>query len=930
MPLLDLKRLVRLCGYLVGIVFVLVGLVACIPQNTKDKDQVPPVPITGIIDHTKTWWGKSHNDKELLKKEVNLSKCFRQTSTTSWKIKAGFYIPFSSIRIKTWQNYLRERRNGKDTPKMEWNVAASMVPYIVVGEQKFYINVNITDDGKKFSYSCDKSGQAIIDNVERYSHYYPTVEFIPIQESDANWQEKFFDELKKHQRNINTQPVELSFHGSTTIKMRELLKKFFDNSGAIKTNFLYEHGIHSDIGVKVEPNQLDGVKDIILVANPETTKVSVNPNDSTTVDSAVRNENEYKLNDTSPNMPKKHQVEIQLPADFVKIVGGASALMTKMTLDDCEDAITNYRTDENLVTFSVECSKSPVYIRNIEGFEDIPISKKNGLGNGAEIFTANKEHIQSKKINFQQGYNDPYYNDDRGQPKKCSIRNNRVPYHCINKELVFPYPNLPRCHRKGTIYLDTLKQGGSLQLTHTPCYVDLKLPLKLLSSPTRQCNLQADQITLRCDLSDSDISRINKTFMLNFGSGWEPSNVTVDISRQTHNIQADKFMPSWPFNTTDDWWAKKNSTSYPGAPSCDKKDPEYTVKEISYSNSLYTSKKVLWSTKQLPTLKDIGWEEGNVLPNTITLKLVQQGTQTAKAYKQTAEINWQLSQVSGSTWTLSSKYRTKLEEPSLSVRPIITDPTLLGSGNYEVFQYPSMAACRQNKGATLLGPYSQRQQRSLNIKPCTYLKLYDEQNVEAAASRCTQLDKYNRVVFKPRSCGKKRKLVVISTGIGLNSKTLKNAIIKVFQETVNQSNIPPFTVVAMQSGRELSDPLLTCEYMGEVESTKARQVVSTKLGSLSFMATDLQALKDLSYVHQQYQPENLDSVFYLVDGDDVPDRFDPMTDLNIPEGWKKRHIRLTVMTTKSCDVWHQAGASCYLWSTNTIENVLGDFLNPTR
>ena len=86
--------------------------------------------------------------------------------------------------------------------------------------------------------------------------------------------------------------------------------------------------------------------------------------------------------------------------------------------------------------------------------------------------------------------------------------------------------------------------------------------------------------------------------------------------------------------------------------------------------------------------------------------------------------------------------------------------------------------------------------------------------------------------------------------------------------------IPPFTVVTLNSGRAVSDPLLTCEDMGDGATA------SNKLGSLRFGATDLQ-VRDLEYVDNDYKPAQLDSVFYVVE--DVPKNVSPTRDFSIPK-----------------------------------------------
>lgn len=626
------------------------------------------------------------------------------------------------------------------------------------------------------------------------------------------------------------------------------------------------------------------------------------------------------------------KVEIKLPSDFVEIVGDATALSEKMKLLGCEDARISQENDGR--TFFTNCSEKPTSL-TINGFKHI--EKPTEGSDGTIIFQPDSEDIFSKEIflskNITPTESGGYlvYYIDNGTQHKCQVLEKKdktfsFHYKCIGKELSFQSTILKRCSFSGELSLQKIEQQTpGLPLTRTDCSVDLVSPFKLSQSPTPECELQNDT-TLRCNLSGDDINSPTKTFTLNWGRGWESTNITVDIKQRSHNIPADKFKPRWPFKKK--WWAQQRSYYQNGIPSCSQQSPKYAIKTITYGS--YNSQKKTFASLddggRLPTLEK--WFSGWGLPNAINVTVEQhaQSGKTANGYKQTADVSWQLSEVGGNTqWTLSDP-RFNLEETSISVRLTAGDQALQYK-NHAVHQYDDMTACRNNQGGQQKGYFSSYS--TLRVKPCAYLKLYDERNAQPV-SRCIQANRYNQVYFEPRSCGKKRKLIVISTGNGLEKyggRTIRNTIIEVLQQKAGKKI--PFTVVTIQPGRALSEELLTCEEMGDVEPTEARKLVSDKLKVLNFQANDLRALRDLEFVHQIYQPENLGSVFYLVDKRSVPsiDQVDDIKDLAIPYGWNRKGIPLMVLTTGMCKIWEQAGAQCFLLKTKKVKQKVKKVLN---
>jgi len=595
----------------------------------------------------------------------------------------------------------------------------------------------------------------------------------------------------------------------------------------------------------------------------------------------------------SSTTPTSHKVvNITLPNDFVQALGGADVLIGKMTLVGCGNVQIN---KANNNTFSTTCPKKPRALK-ITGFLSIaPFSDGT--------FHPSSQNIYSKEIRLFHKKNSAVTNLTLTTPSKdckttpASGNKFRFHYQCIGKELSFKKQG-ENCGYKGTLSLEAL-ENGKLILESGDCdYVYLVSPFKVstdpATSPTNgRCQLlrshpiEGKKLTnqvLKCN------SAFNK-FELNW-NGWEPIEVTVVDNTLYTNIQASQFKPIWPFTNRN--WALSSAYATGGTPSCD-----------------VTPKYVKGMTKTYPTLEK--WTTGTSLPTeiSVTVKQQPQSGKIAKAYKETATISWKPSDVArAGQWDLltTPQFASQLKKETSTVTFNIADSSLRGS---RIFQYGSLQACRYNQDAEEVD-YFDRPPLRKNVSPCASFRLKDESS-DKFVSHCAQANESNEVFFKPSSCGKKRKLVVISTSKDLEThhfggRALKSSLIRVLQQTKTiGTKIPPFTVVTINSGRAVSEPLLTCEEMGEGVTA------SSKLGQLSFGATDLH-VRDLDYVHSTYNPEQLDSVFYLVE--DVPDNVDMVKDFAIPRAWKEFNIPLTVLTIneRSCRTWRDkrvANAKCY-------------------
>jgi hypothetical protein len=178
-----------------------------------------------------------------------------------------------------------------------------------------------------------------------------------------------------------------------------------------------------------------------------------------------------------------------------------------------------------------------------------------------------------------------------------------------------------------------------------------------------------------------------------------------------------------------------------------------------------------------------------------------------------------------------------------------------------------------------------------------------------------------------------RKLIIVSLSVELDSegigKLIQTGLYNVFKELKNAKI--PFTLLAIGSGRQLSNPLLRGEELPSLVIEGDADQLRAKLRQLQFSATDLNALDDLELidVYTTNGQIPVDRILYLTDNMHLSDN-PPRKQLGVPLAWNKEGIQLTVLTTQKCTLWEeQALANCILWQDkqqNTLENVLKEFL----
>lgn len=177
-----------------------------------------------------------------------------------------------------------------------------------------------------------------------------------------------------------------------------------------------------------------------------------------------------------------------------------------------------------------------------------------------------------------------------------------------------------------------------------------------------------------------------------------------------------------------------------------------------------------------------------------------------------------------------------------------------------------------------------------------------------------------------------RRLLVISLSADFNNdgtgKIIQNSLYGYFKQ--RPANNPPFTLLTIGAGRQLSHPLLTSEELPTLIAKANSDPLQERIKQLQFSATDLNALDDLelvdSYILHHELP--ISEIMYITDNVGIPNQL-PRKQLGVPLAWHQEGIQLTVLTTSDCHIWSErALARCTTWQNKqspTLKAFLTDF-----
>jgi len=222
----------------------------------------------------------------------------------------------------------------------------------------------------------------------------------------------------------------------------------------------------------------------------------------------------------------------------------------------------------------------------------------------------------------------------------------------------------------------------------------------------------------------------------------------------------------------------------------------------------------------------------------------------------------------------------------------------------------------QNFGATMKLP----DKNTAETSSCTELqneldKTRRERN--ELKQEVEQLRAENRELKTGQSSDHNKFIVVsLSNSRELKSKAraIQDSFIKVLSELKRKSWETRFTLLTIGSGRKVEKLLTSAELPNLFERGSTDTSIDGKINTgLQFGASDLRALADLNLVDETIQNSAIKSVLYITDNIRISND-PPSIERGVPLAWYEDGIRLTVLTTKGCDVWKKVKAQCSSWN----------------
>jgi len=182
-----------------------------------------------------------------------------------------------------------------------------------------------------------------------------------------------------------------------------------------------------------------------------------------------------------------------------------------------------------------------------------------------------------------------------------------------------------------------------------------------------------------------------------------------------------------------------------------------------------------------------------------------------------------------------------------------------------------------------------------------------------------------------QSSGHKLIVVSLSNSRKLTSKApvIQDGFIEVLSELKQNDSKTQFTLLTIGSGRK-AVILLTDADLPSLHDAGHNSISGKINRGMQFGARDLKALADLNLVDQMIQEKSaIKSVLYITDNTRSSDP--PNIERGVPLAWYEDGIRLTVLTTKGCDVWEQVKAQCSSWNNKSaLKSALKTFLGLTH
>ena len=164
------------------------------------------------------------------------------------------------------------------------------------------------------------------------------------------------------------------------------------------------------------------------------------------------------------------------------------------------------------------------------------------------------------------------------------------------------------------------------------------------------------------------------------------------------------------------------------------------------------------------------------------------------------------------------------------------------------------------------------------------------------------------------------KLIVVATAIGLNNngKSIQQAFNKVLKPYLSKEL--PFTLLIIGAGGKIINLFPNWNQIENHELLWQEISKNMRFGHF------FNSLKNLRRVKEEY-PKSFNQILYLTDNGGIPSNLDEL-DQNLLNGLKSWGSKITVLTSKSCDIWEDKlnVAQCTkLSGQRDIKNTLNNF-----
>ncbi|RKZ74810.1 MAG: hypothetical protein DRR19_29800 [Candidatus Parabeggiatoa sp. nov. 1] len=191
-------------------------------------------------------------------------------------------------------------------------------------------------------------------------------------------------------------------------------------------------------------------------------------------------------------------------------------------------------------------------------------------------------------------------------------------------------------------------------------------------------------------------------------------------------------------------------------------------------------------------------------------------------------------------------------------------------------------------------------------------QLEDEKKKPAECATCCSVKTYVKKPPRQMRCRGSDRLVVVSLStfsVG-QPRTIRESFIEVFSEIKKKKSGKRFTLRTIQSGRQLSGTLLTCNSLRNLSMSGNNSIRGKIEMGMQFGASDLRAFDDLSKLNSIAQ--TIRRVLYITDNIRSNDPTEKQR--RVPLAWRDAGVSLTVLTTGECSVWKYVNAKCTRWS----------------